>query len=155
LSFSDRRSEHGFDDLSLEMLHRAWHEDLALLVILVNDSGIRARELRGPSHDGAQDGAEIQGGRDRLTDLAERPKLTHRASQGLGLCFEFLEQSDVFDGDDGLIGEGLEELDLLVRKRPALAPADGDRSDRLIVAQQWDHENALEPHGLKLVLVRV
>ena len=30
---------------------------------------------------------------------------------------EFFEQADVFDGDDGLVGESLEERDLLIGKR--------------------------------------
>ena len=30
---------------------------------------------------------------------------------------EFLKQADIFDGDDGLVGEGFEERDLLIGKR--------------------------------------
>ena len=34
---------------------------------------------------------------------------------------QLLEQADVLDGDDGLVGEGLEQLDLVVREPPGLA----------------------------------
>ena len=117
LPFSDWRGEHRLDDLSLKMLGGAWHEHLALLVVFVDDARVGARELRGPGHDRAQHGPEIQGGTDRLTDLAERPKLAHRASEILGPGFEFLEQPHVLDGDHRLVGERGHQLDLLGGER--------------------------------------
>ena len=39
-----------------------------------------------------------------------------RASAIRVALFEFLEQSHVLDGDDGLVGEGLEKRDLFVSK---------------------------------------
>ena len=47
---------------------------------------------------------------DRLGQLA-RPRL------------QLLEEADVLDGDDGLVGEGLEQRDLPVGERPTLLPA--------------------------------
>ena len=146
--FSDWRGEHRLDDLGLEMLGGAWHEDLAWLVVLVDHPGIGARELRGPGHDRAQHGPEIQGGTDRLTDLAERSKFVHRARQLLGSGFELLEQADVFNRDHGLIGEGLEERDLSLREKLGLGAAEVDRTDRDTFSHQWDTEvcvNALPP----------
>jgi hypothetical protein len=49
-----------------------------------------------------------------LTSARERICSTER--KFLGACLEFLEQANVLDGDDGLIREGLEKIDLLVRK---------------------------------------
>ena len=123
LPFADGRGEHRLDDLGLKMLGGAWHEDLALLVVLVDHARVGARELRGPGHDRAQHGPEIQGGTDRLTDLAERPKLAHRARQLLGPRFELLEQPHILDRDHRLVGEGLEQLDLAVRKQARLRRA--------------------------------
>ena len=40
------------------------------------------------------------------------------------------EQPHVLDGDDRLVGEGLQELDLLVREGPDLRAPDSDRADR-------------------------
>ena len=42
------------------------------------------------------------------------------------------EQPHVFDGDDGLVGEGLEQLDLLVGKWSCGFPADRDRSNGML-----------------------
>ena len=84
------------------------HEDLALLIVLVDHPGIGARELRGPGHDRAQHGPEIECGADRLTDLAERGQLPDRPRQLSGAGLQLLEQPDILDGDDRLVGEGLE-----------------------------------------------
>jgi hypothetical protein len=39
------------------------------------------------------------------------------------------EQPRVLDGDDGLVGEGLEQLDLIVREAPGLRPGHDDYAD--------------------------
>ena len=39
------------------------------------------------------------------------------------LLLQFREQAHVLDGDDGLVGEGLEQLDLLLREGLHLTPA--------------------------------
>src|SRR4029077_777185 len=99
LPFADRRGEHGLDDSRLKMFGGAGNEDLTLLVVFIDDARIGSRQLRGPGHDLAQHSPEIQGGTDRLTDLAERPKLAHGARQVVRASFEFLEEPDVFDLD--------------------------------------------------------
>src|SRR5213593_4787841 len=104
-------------------------EDLTLLVVLVDHPSIGARELRGPGHDRAQHGLEIQGGTDRLTDLAERPKLVDRARQVVGPGLKLLEEAHVLNGNDRLVGEDLEHLDLTRRESPGLCPRDRDRAD--------------------------
>ena len=43
---------------------------------------------------------------------------------------DFLEQSHVFNGDHGLISEGFEQFDLLVREWTYLCSTDHNRSDR-------------------------
>src|SRR5437870_862911 len=75
--FSDWRGEHRLDDLGLKMLGGAEYEDLPLLVVLVDHAPVGARQLRGSRHNRAQHGFEIQGGTDRLTDLAERAQFTY------------------------------------------------------------------------------
>ena len=49
---------------------------------------------------------------------------------------EFLEQAHVLDGDDGLVSEGFEELDLLVRKWSDFGAANHYRIQWLRLAQQ-------------------
>src|SRR5262245_1255249 len=43
--------------------------------------------------------------------------------------FGLIEQPHVLDSDDGLVGESLEQRDLLVGKRPCGCPANGDDAD--------------------------
>src|SRR4029453_2654857 len=133
--FADRRGEHRLDDLRLKMLGGAWYEDLALLIVLVDDARVGARELRGPGHDRAQHGPKVQGGTDRLTDLAKGPKLAHRARQVLRACFKFFEEPNVLDRDHRLVRKGPEEIDLRLRERSGLSAADSDCSDRFAVPQ--------------------
>src|SRR5262245_2626275 len=49
---------------------------------------------------------------------------------------EFLEQADVLDGDDGLIGESFKKSDLLVRERPDLQTSNKNHSDGNAFSEQ-------------------
>ena len=49
---------------------------------------------------------------------------------------EFLEQPNVLDGDDRLVGEGLQQFDLLFRKGSNFGPANHDSPDGHSLAQQ-------------------
>src|SRR5262249_21411783 len=60
--------------------------------------------------------------------------------QRLVLLLEFLEEAHILDGDDGLVGEGLQEDNVLVRKRSDLGTADEDRAERLALRQQRGRE---------------
>ena len=46
-------------------------------------------------------------------------------------CSQFIEQPRVLDGDDGLGGEVLHQLDLLVGERSNLLAVDDDSADQL------------------------
>ena len=59
-------------------------------------------------------------------------------------CSEFaqlVEQPGVLDGDDGLAGEVLDQLDLLVGERTYLLAVDADGTDQLVFLE---HGNAQE-----------
>src|SRR5215467_9039399 len=58
------------------------------------------------------------------------------------LLLEFGEQSHVLDGDDGLVGEGLEEGDLIVTKRVGFAHA--DRADGTALFEHRDEDRSVE-----------
>jgi len=61
---------------------------------------------------------------------------------------QFLEQANVLNRDDGLIGEGLEERDLLPRERAHLKPSDRDDADDGVLAHEWDDEHGAEAAAL-------
>jgi hypothetical protein len=44
-----------------------------------------------------------------------------------------VNSSDVFDGDDRLVREGLEELDLLVRKESGFSLPDDDDAETAVI----------------------
>ena len=70
------------------------------------------RHLAGVAEDGVQYRLHVERGVDSLAHLPERLEL------GDGTCssrarLDLFEQPRVLDGDDGLVGEGLDQLDLL------------------------------------------
>src|SRR5262245_454932 len=67
--------------------------------------------------------------RDHLQDVAGGRLLLQR-------LLRLVEQPHVLDGNDGLVGEGLEEFDLLVRERVHFDSANQDCPDWLALAHQ-------------------
>ena len=73
---------------------------------------------------------------DGLAHLTQRLQLpTERASSAVRACSS-CEQAHVLDRDDRLVGEGLQQLDLLVGERPDLQPAEDDDADRRLLPHQ-------------------
>ena len=88
--------------------------------------------------------------------LGRRGLLLERHGQVPVARLQFLEQADVLDGDDGLGGEGLEQLHLIVREGGDVRPRHGDRPDRVAFAEHRHGQDAPDTHGrhqtMKLVL---
>ena len=82
------------------------------------------------AHDGAEHCLEIKSRADRLADFSQRFEFPDRPSQFAGSRFQFLEQPHVLDGDHRLVGEGFEQLDLLVCERANFSSANHNHSDR-------------------------
>src|SRR5262245_23951378 len=57
---------------------------------------------------------------------------------------QLVEQTRVFDGDDGLVGEALDQLYLLLGKGPNLLPVDGEGADQVIFLEHRDDEKRPE-----------
>src|SRR4030095_977795 len=76
----------------------------------------------------------------RAADNAEHLGCCRLMLQGLAqyciALLNLLEQSHVFDGDNGLVGEGFEKGDLFVGERTNLRAADGNSPNRETLAQQ-------------------
>src|SRR4029450_13786373 len=58
---------------------------------------------------------------------------------------QLLEQAHVLDGDGGLIGEGLEELDLRSCELSHFHTADSNGADRSALANHLDRQRASKP----------
>ena len=54
---------------------------------------------------------------------------------------DLVEQADVLDRNHGLIGEGLQQGDLLVAERVHLSPTENDCPNALRFVHQWDTQN--------------
>src|SRR5262249_17132582 len=106
---------------------------------------IRLTKLGGRFDQRVEHGFEIEG---RAAD-----DLEHVSSGGLllqGLA-QLVEQTGVFDGDDGLGGKIADQLDLLVGERSDLLAVDGDRAYQLVLLEHRDHKqgpNTSEFHSL-------
>src|SRR5262249_33292262 len=57
---------------------------------------------------------------------------------------QLVEQAGVFDGDDGLGGEILDQLDLFVGERPHLLAKEIEGADQLALLQHWNAEHGTE-----------
>ena len=74
---------------------------------------------------------------------AVRRSSSDRASSR-GARLHLLEQPHVLDRDHRLVGEGLDQLDLLVGERPHLRARQREDADRLALAQQRHAEDGAE-----------
>jgi hypothetical protein len=106
-----------------------------LAVELEHGADACATQAHGTASDRVEDGLDVRGrGGDDAQDLARRGLLLERLGEVVVLGLELLEEPDVLDGDDRLVGEGLEQRDLASREwpRPSLGTSspDGDSTDR-------------------------
>ena len=112
LAEPDRRRPERGELLRRHLVGGSRVKALGSLVELVQDAVVAAGELDRSADDGREHGLEVERGAHGLADLAERAELAHRPRQVGGPRLQLLEQPDVLDGDDRLVGEGLEELHL-------------------------------------------
>ena len=72
---------------------------------------------------------------DDVEHLAGRGLLLQRFGEIVGALAQLAEQPRVLDGDDGLRGEVLDQLNLLVGERADFLAIDDDRADHVVVLQ--------------------
>ena len=102
----------------------------------------------GALDDGVEDWLHV---RRRSADDAQHLGRRRLMLQGLPqFCvalLDFLEQTDVLDGDHGLIGESFEKSDLIVCKRTRVRSVYPDGSDRPSVAEQRRGQESFDLSG--------
>ena len=98
--------------------------------------------LRRALHDGIEDRLHV-GGRaaDDAERLGRRRLMFQRLAQLRVALAEFFEQADIFNGDDGLVGEGLQKGDLFFSKKTDLGAANLNRADWNAFAKQRRNQN--------------
>jgi hypothetical protein len=103
--------------------------------------------------DGIEDGSQLRRrAADDVEHVARRGLVLERFLQLRGPRLHLLEQPDIVDGDDGLVGEGLDELDLLVREGLNEAAGQDDDARHHSIPQQRDAERRAEAAVSILVL---
>src|SRR5215467_15664606 len=65
-----------------------------------------------------------------------------RCGEAAVRSFQFPEQANILDGDHRLVGEGLQERDLIVSESARLTSGQRDRPDSLAVTQHRHHDLA-------------
>src|SRR5262249_58407107 len=87
---------------------------------------------------------------------AERAEGLVRPGAIAGLGAEILEQAHVFDGDRGLVGEGLEQRDLLGGEGTDIEAANHDHAEnRALANQRRDEDRPKSGGALEVVGFRV
>ena len=76
---------------------------------------------------------------DDLEHVGGRGLLLQRLGEIVGALAQLVEQPRILDGDDGLGGEVLHQLDLLVGERTHLLAVNADGADQLVILE---HRNA-------------
>ena len=85
-----------------------------------------------------QHGLQIEGrAADNFQHVGGCGLLLQRFGQVVGTLAQFPKQPRVFYRDDGLLGEILDQRDLLVGERPDLLAKDRNRADQFVLLQHW------------------
>src|SRR5262245_4623134 len=109
-------------------------ELLGGLVVLEDRATVSADEVIGTRDYRVEDGIDVQCRAEGMADFPECLQLPNRPRQILRPGLELLEQPHILYGDYGLVGEGLEQCDLVVGEWPGLRAAHGDGSDGVTLA---------------------
>jgi hypothetical protein len=97
----------------------------------IDCAGFRAGELGRLGDYCGEDVFKIDRRIYRLADFAQCLQLLDGAGQLVCARTQFVEQSDIFNRDHRLVGEGLSQLDLLVGKGPDFGAGQHHHPDRL------------------------
>ena len=89
---------------------------------------------------------------DHAQDVAGRRLLLERFGEVAVARLELLEQPHVLDRDDRLVGEGLQQCDLRIRKRPRHVAINGDRADGLPSRSMRHGKDAAESGALDVLV---
>ena len=83
---------------------------------------------------------------DHAEDVAAAGLLGQRLGEVAGLCLHLIEQPRVLDRDHGLVGEGLQQGDLLFVEGAHFLSPQQNGADTFVLAQQRHGKNASNPH---------
>ncbi len=114
LTRTNRRRLKSLNDLLFHAITRPQGKCFRAFIVLVNNTAVRSRELDRVADDGAKDRREVKSRTNSLAHLSQGFQLFDGSGQLARSRLDLLEQANVLDRDDRLIGEGFEKGDLLV-----------------------------------------
>ena len=115
------------------------HQMEKVAIELIQGAGAGAGQLHRAANDGHEHGLDVRRrAADDAQDLAGRGLLLERLGQVRVLGLKLGEQPRILDRDDRLVGEGLQQGDLALRKQPHLLAINLDRPEHLPSPQQRD-----------------
>ena len=129
------------------------------LVEHIDRAGLGAGKLRRLRDDGVEHGLQIERRIDRLADLTERAQLPDRLRELARARLHLVEQPHVLDRDHRLVGEGSDQLDLLLGKGINSGARQKQDADRSSLAEERNTErcpvvpNGYEPTQIVLRIV--
>jgi hypothetical protein len=119
------------------------HRAAGFTVVTENHSSLCAAEPYGGTQERIEHRLQIEGrATDDLEDVGGGSLLLKGFAEVIGTLPQFLEQPCVLDSDDRLVGEILDQLDLLVGERPDFLAVNDNRADQLVFL-----EHRHEQHG--------
>src|SRR5215510_7374902 len=118
-------------------------ELLGALVVLEDCATVGADEVIGTRDDRIEDDINVERRAEGLAHRRERSQLADRASQFASAGFELPEKPHVFDGNDRLVGKGLEQCDFAFVIRLHMSSCDSDRPNHRVLSSHGHNEGAL------------
>src|SRR5262245_1709211 len=116
------------DQLRQATAHAKWNE--AGAIESMQDTELRLAQTRCLLEYGVENGANLAGrGADHAQDLGRRGLLVEGLTQLARARLYLLEQARILDGDHRLVGEDLQETDLLFGEWPHFIAANQDVAD--------------------------
>src|SRR5262245_26870634 len=106
-------------------------ELLGGLVVLEDRAAVGANQVIGARYDRVEDDIHVERRAEGLAHRSERCQLADRASQFAVTRLQLFKEPDVLDGDDRLVGEGLQEFHFDIRKAAWLRAGYADGADGL------------------------
>src|SRR5262249_45946897 len=123
-------------------------EGLTGWVELKDATAIRSGEIHRIAGNRIQLLPQIQRRADRPANVAKSPNLFERKLKLAGALLNFLEQPHVLNGNHRLVGEGLDQLDLLGSEGLDYIPPDNNNADGQTFSKHGDTQNGAETTNL-------
>ena len=143
-----RRLAQPCDEFRLGLIVRNRSDPERLALLKVEDAQIRRRQFGRAKRQRVEHRLEIERrAANHLQHIRRRRLLRQRLFQIARSPLHLLEQPRILDGDHGLIGEGLDQIDDALRVDSGLRLRHHDDADEIVAALHWHAKRGAVLHG--------